>query len=48
MTDPVELIAQRVTERVVDLLVNALDINAIVARVDLNAVPEEGGRERPA
>jgi hypothetical protein len=38
LTDPVEVIAQQVVERVMDLLVNALDINALVARVDLNAV----------
>ena len=38
MTDPVEPIAQRVAERAIDLVVNALDVNALVARVDLNAV----------
>ncbi len=37
MTDPVESLAQRVAERVVDLLVQALDVNALVRRVDLNA-----------
>lgn len=38
MTDPMESLAQRVAERVIDLIVNALDVNALVARVDLNAV----------
>jgi hypothetical protein len=38
LTDPVEVVAQQVAERVIDLLVNALDMNALLARVDLNAV----------
>jgi hypothetical protein len=38
VTDPAEALAQQVTERVVDLLVNALDINEIAARIDLNAL----------
>jgi hypothetical protein len=38
MTDPVEPIAQRIAERAIDLVVNALDINALVARINLNAV----------
>jgi hypothetical protein len=38
MTDPVEALAQRVAERVLDLLVGALDVNALLQRVDLNAV----------
>jgi hypothetical protein len=36
--NPVEALAQQVTERVVDLLVGALDVNELVARVDLNAI----------
>ena len=38
MTDPAEELAQQVTERVVDLVVSALDINEILAHVDLNAL----------
>jgi hypothetical protein len=38
VTDPAEALAQQVTERVVDLLVDALDINEIAARIDLNAL----------
>ena len=38
MTDPMESLAQRVAEGVFDLLVNALDVNALVRRVDLNAL----------
>ncbi len=38
MTDPAETLAQQVTERVVDLLVSALDVNELAARVDLNAL----------
>ena len=38
ITDPVEPIAQRAAERAIDLVVNALDFNALVARVDLNVV----------
>jgi hypothetical protein len=34
--NPVEAIAQQVTERVVDLLVSALDVNELAARIDLN------------
>ena len=33
-----EAIAQQVTERVVDLLVSALDVNELAARIDLNAL----------
>jgi hypothetical protein len=36
--NPVEALAQQVTERVVDLLVGALDVNELAARVDLNAI----------
>lgn len=38
LTDPAEALAQRVAERVVDLVVEALDVNALVLRLDLNAV----------
>lgn len=38
MTDPAESLAQRVAERVLDLVVHALDVNDLVRRVDLNAV----------
>jgi hypothetical protein len=38
MTDPLETLAQSVAERVLDLVVNALDINALLARVDVNAL----------
>jgi hypothetical protein len=38
MTDPMESLAQRVAEGVFDLLVDALDVNALVRRVDLNAL----------
>ena len=37
-TDPAEALAQQVTERVVDLVVGALDVNEIAARVDVNAI----------
>jgi hypothetical protein len=38
ITDPVEAMAQRVAERVVDLVLNAVDLNALIRRIDLNAV----------
>jgi hypothetical protein len=38
VTDPAEALAQQVAGRVVDLVANALDLNALLARVDLNAV----------
>ena len=38
VTDPAEALAQEVTERVVDLLLNAVDVNEIAARIDLNAL----------
>ena len=38
MTDPLEQLAQRVAERVIDLAMQVLDINALVAQIDLNAV----------
>jgi hypothetical protein len=37
-TDPAEALAQQVTERVVDLVVGALDVNELAARVDVNAI----------
>jgi hypothetical protein len=41
VTDPLETLSQRVAERVVDLVVQALDVNALVGRVDLNAVLDQ-------
>lgn len=41
MTDPVESFAQRVAESVLDLLINALDINALVQRVDVNELLDQ-------
>jgi hypothetical protein len=38
MTDPFEALAQRVAERVLDLIVHALDVNALLQRVDVNAL----------
>jgi hypothetical protein len=38
MADPAEVLAQQITDRVVELVVNALDVNDLVARVDLNVV----------
>jgi hypothetical protein len=38
MTDPFEALAQRVAERVLDLIVSALDVNALLNRVDVNAL----------
>jgi uncharacterized RDD family membrane protein YckC len=38
VTDPVESLAQRVAEQVVDLVVRSLDVNALVQQVDLNAI----------
>jgi hypothetical protein len=38
MTDPFEALAQRVAERVLDLIVSALDMNALLDRVDVNAL----------
>ena len=56
LTDPAEALAQRVAERVVDLVVEVLDVNALMQRLDLNAVlrrvnvngsPRSGQPERP-
>jgi hypothetical protein len=41
VTDPLETLSQRVAERVVDLVVQALDVNALVRRVDLNEVLDQ-------
>jgi hypothetical protein len=38
VTDPAEALAQEAAERVIDLVVNALDVNELAARVDLNAL----------
>jgi hypothetical protein len=38
VTDPLEQSAQRVAERVIDLVIHALDLNELVAQLDLNAV----------
>jgi hypothetical protein len=38
VTDPAEVLAQEATERVVDLVVNALDVNELAARIDINAL----------
>jgi hypothetical protein len=38
ITDPVEAMAQRVAERVIDLVLHVLDVNALLAQVDVNAV----------
>ena len=41
ITDPIEATAQRVAERVVDLVLQVLDINALLAQVDVNALLEK-------
>jgi hypothetical protein len=38
MTDPVESVAQAVADRIVELLVNALDVNALVQRIAVDEV----------
>jgi high-affinity K+ transport system ATPase subunit B len=38
MADPLEAFAQRVAERVIDLVLNAVDLNEVAAQIDLNAV----------
>lgn len=38
MTDPLETLAQQVAERVLDLIVQALDVNALLQRVDVTAL----------
>jgi hypothetical protein len=41
MAPPAEALAQRVAERALDLVVQALDVNALIERVDLNAVIDQ-------
>jgi hypothetical protein len=36
--DPLQALAQRIAERVVDLFLQALDVNTLLQRVDVNAV----------
>ena len=38
ITDPVEQLAEKTAERVIDLVVRTLDVNAVVQQVDLNAI----------
>jgi hypothetical protein len=38
VTDPLEALAQRVAERVIDIVVEVLDINEILRQVDMNAM----------
>ncbi len=38
ITDPVEQLAEKTAERVIDLVVRTLDVNSLVQRVDLNAI----------
>ena len=38
VTDPFEALAQRVAERVLDLIVSALDVDALLEHVDVNAL----------
>ena len=38
ITDPVEAMAQRVAERVIDLVLHVVDVNALLAQVDVNAL----------
>lgn len=38
ITDPVEQLAEKTAERVIDLVVRTLDVNTLVQRVDLNAI----------
>ncbi len=38
ITDRIDHLAQAVAERVVTLVVNALDLNALIAKVDVNAI----------
>ncbi len=41
MTDPMESLAQSIAERVLDLVIEALDINALIRRVDIDALVEQ-------
>jgi hypothetical protein len=38
VTDPLEQLAQRVAERVIDLVIQSLDLNELVAQIDLHAL----------
>jgi hypothetical protein len=38
VTDPLEALAQRVAERVIDIVVEVLDVNEILRQVDVNAM----------
>ena len=38
ITDPVEAMAQRVAERVIELVLHVVDVNALLAQVDVNAL----------
>jgi hypothetical protein len=40
MTDPLEALAQRVAEHVIDIVVDVLDVNEILRQVDMNAMLE--------
>jgi hypothetical protein len=46
VTDPVEALAQQIAERVIDFIVTALDVNAVLSRVDLNALLEQVDLDR--
>jgi len=46
LTDPIEQIAQAVAERVVQLIVAAIDVNQVLERVDLDAILERVDVER--
>jgi len=41
MTDPMESLAQSIAERVLDLVIEALDINALIWRIDINALLDQ-------
>src|SRR5215510_10858777 len=47
VADPLESLAQRVAERVIDLVVQSLDVNELVQRIDVNAVLDEVDLDRP-
>jgi hypothetical protein len=38
VTDPLETYAQRIAERVIDLAIQAIDLNVLIEQIDLNAV----------
>ena len=38
VADPAETLAQEITDRVVELVVNALDVNELASHIDLNAL----------